>query len=219
MAVAQDHTGRRFGHLVAEERIGSKRGHAIWRCRCDCGNTSEVLAWLLVQGKSTSCGCHDGLTSIERFWSRTTAAHNGKGCITWTGFRRPDGYGEFSVDGEVVRAHRWICEQVNGAVAAGLVVMHSCDEPSCVNPEHLSPGTTGENTADSIDKGRQRWQKQTHCKNGHELDGDNLYVDPSGRRNCRTCRLAASRDRNDRNRKGAPVPARGNRYGVARWRR
>lgn len=52
-----DLTGHRFGKLVVIERVGSRRGNALWRCHCDCGNTTEVVSSSLNNGETKSCGC------------------------------------------------------------------------------------------------------------------------------------------------------------------
>jgi len=56
---ATDHTGKRFGKLVAIEFIGSKppKGKAVWRCLCDCGAERVAVAENLLRGKTKSCGC------------------------------------------------------------------------------------------------------------------------------------------------------------------
>jgi len=50
-------SGRRFGLLTAMDCIGSVDGHALWRCQCTCGNTTEVRAGNLANGAVRSCGC------------------------------------------------------------------------------------------------------------------------------------------------------------------
>ena len=67
--------------------------------------------------------------------------------------------------------------------------MHLCDNPACVNPRHLALGTTAANNWDMVRKGRFRAPNasKTHCHNGHELQGENLYVMRDGRRQCRAC--------------------------------
>lgn len=58
MSKVSDLTGQCFGRLTVVERAGSnKRGHAMWKCRCDCGNEVIVVGYSLTGGKSKSCGC------------------------------------------------------------------------------------------------------------------------------------------------------------------
>ena len=79
------------------------------------------------------------------------------GCWTWKGTRNGYGYGIFLMPGEKpVRAHRYAYERAHGPIPEGLVVMHSCDNPVCVNPEHLSLGTRDDNNRDMKDKARNR---------------------------------------------------------------
>jgi hypothetical protein len=59
MPAALDLSGKRFGHLTVVKRVGSKNGHSLWECRCDCGNTTDVVAGSLTQGLTRSCGCLD----------------------------------------------------------------------------------------------------------------------------------------------------------------
>ena len=59
MAKARDLTGMRFGKLICLSMLNerTKNGHVQWRCLCDCGNTSTVLANNLTNGNTSSCGC------------------------------------------------------------------------------------------------------------------------------------------------------------------
>lgn len=93
-----------------------------------------------------------------RFW-RYVDKETGAPCWLWTGATSPNGYGRFrpgSKDVPMVGPHRFSFELYNGPIASGLVVMHSCDNPACVNPAHLSIGTNKDNTHDAMRKGRMR---------------------------------------------------------------
>lgn len=76
------------------------------------------------------------------------------GCIEWTGCRGKRGYGRYRSQA----AHRVAYERANGPIPAGMVVCHTCDNPPCVNPEHLWLGTIADNNRDMVEKQRQmRW--------------------------------------------------------------
>ena len=78
------------------------------------------------------------------------------GCIYWTGALDGRGYGLFRLSrNRIERAHRIALRDSGVPVETGDVVMHSCDTPRCVNPEHLSVGTIDDNMADRNAKGRQ----------------------------------------------------------------
>ena len=95
---------------------------------------------------------HVGPTE-ERFWSRVRKS---EGCWEWTGTKMHFGYGALSVNGHAVRAHRLSWELHFGSIPEGLWVLHHCDNPSCVRPDHLFLGNNAINTADRDRKGRQR---------------------------------------------------------------
>jgi hypothetical protein len=93
-------------------------------------------------------------TLAERLAARTI---RGPGCWIVGGYQLPNGYVQVSLrssGGTAVLAHRLAYELAHGPIPEGLVVMHSCDTPNCVNPAHLSVGTQAQNIHDSIQKGR-----------------------------------------------------------------
>ena len=89
--------------------------------------------------------------SAAQFWAKV---RKGDGCWLWTGARINDGYGLLKRSGKTILAHRFSYELAHGPVPAGLVVMHKCDTPACVRPDHLKPGTNLENSRDMAAKGR-----------------------------------------------------------------
>jgi hypothetical protein len=107
----------------------------------------------------TTLGFRPHEDAETRFWMRIDKSAAG-GCWVWTAARGDHGYGTLQGDnGRTVGAHRFSYELHNGAIPAGLVVMHSCDNPPCVNPAHLSVGTHADNARDMVLKGRSRNQR------------------------------------------------------------
>lgn len=80
------------------------------------------------------------------------------GCWEWSGTKNGYGYGIFLLPGEKpVRAHRYMFELVNGPIPEGMVIMHKCDNPPCVNPDHLQLGTKDDNNKDTAKKRRHNY--------------------------------------------------------------
>ena len=65
-----------------------------------------------------------------------------------------DGYGKITRNGMNWQIHRYVYTQIHGEIPEGLVVMHSCDNPPCINPNHLSLGTHFDNSQDMLSKKR-----------------------------------------------------------------
>ena len=80
-------------------------------------------------------------------------------CILYIGGKDKDGYGLITKRltknaTKTFRAHRVAWEEVNGPIPQGMLVCHKCDNPSCVNPNHLFIGTHKDNHQDKVNKGR-----------------------------------------------------------------
>src|SRR5438045_330509 len=90
----------------------------------------------------------------ERFLSRLSVGTD-EDCWQWTGgIYKKSGYGYFSIKRQNKLIHRLAYEWHYGPIPAGLMVCHHCDHRSCGNPEHMFLGTTDDNMADMVKKGR-----------------------------------------------------------------
>lgn len=89
---------------------------------------------------------------VTRFWRHVQKTD---GCWCWTAaLNRENGYGRFKVHGKMVGAHRFSYMLSYGPIPEGLVICHKCDNPPCVRPDHLFPGTHKDNGRDKVEKGR-----------------------------------------------------------------
>jgi len=133
---------------------------------------------------------------IDRFWANTRPIDDG--CIVWTAQISTRGYGRFMRIG----AHRWILGHLRGCpLAPGEFALHSCDNPPCVNPEHLYVGDHAQNMRDMARRCRglnvlaRANAAKTHCPRGHEYTPENTRHNGRGSRDCRACRRSARTQR------------------------
>lgn len=135
---------------------------------------------------------------VSKFLAR--AEVKSSGCWEWQGERsrrvRGFEYGLVRLRQRRVMAHRYAYELFVAPIPDGLFVLHSCDNPPCVNPEHLRPGTAQENADDMRLRRRAHYADVAACAKGHEFTPENTYFSSQRgltRRHCRICRKAAWR--------------------------
>ena len=166
-----DLTGQKFYRWTvtskAEKPYGAKQTGNFWNCVCECGTHRVVYAATVKNGGSRSCGClKSEVNSIvmkamrlkqsgtleQRFFGRFAKLETG--CWQWRAHTDKDGYGVLPGDSKNTRAHRFSYEFHKGPIPDGLVICHHCDNPGCVNPEHLFVGTKKDNAQDALRKKR-----------------------------------------------------------------
>lgn len=101
-----------------------------------------------------------------KFWSK---AEKSGDCWIWQDSLTEKGYGQFRIGNKKIRAHRMAYLLSGGTIPNGMMVCHKCDNPSCINPNHLFIGTAKDNVRDCIQKGRHcltNFKKQYGERNG-----------------------------------------------------
>lgn len=109
-------------------------------------------------------------------------AVTGSGCWEWQGTKDRQGYGKLRVMGaRSTMAHRAAYEAFVAPIPDGMEIDHLCRNTSCVNPAHLEPVTSQENS-------RRYARTITACRRAsHPYTAENTLIDGAGRRRCRTC--------------------------------
>ena len=131
------------------------------------------------------CGCKSdsGLSSTEfngtlsKRFALKCGPMDSNGCIPWVSTKTSKGYGLLrvaSTGSKKTGAHRiaWVLE--NGDLPPEVLVLHRCDNPSCVNPDHLFLGSPKENTEDMVKKNRHAWGKPLPWQKLNAEDGKKI---------------------------------------------
>lgn len=104
------------------------------------------------------------------------------GCWVWTKALTRTGYARTTIAGRATLVHRYVYEQMIEPIPEDLTLDHLCRVRSCVNPVHMEPVTSTENTARGLGG-----VLRTTCIQGHLLTPDNVRIEPPNRRRCLTC--------------------------------
>lgn len=125
---------------------------------------------------------------VDRFFSKIRL--NRDECWLW-GRPSYSGYGGFAtLDGKIIRAHRWAYAWLTGENINDKMICHLCPNSACVNPLHVYAGTAKDNAIDAVVSGTHGAVRKTHCKHGHKFDAENTVM-KYGWRHCRKCKNTA----------------------------
>lgn len=86
------------------------------------------------------------------------------GCWIWQRSKQKRGYGTMQFKGKTMQAHRFSYQTLVGQIPEGMLVLHRCDVPLCINPEHLFLGTDEDNLNDCYAKGRRKGMSLERAK-------------------------------------------------------
>lgn len=138
----------------------------------------------------------------ERDLARFSAKVDKTGeCWEWTGAKSSDGYGLFSLDGLMVRAHRVALAIAGRAAPPDGLVDHMCRNRLCVKSDHLRVVDNRTNLLENSASAAHLNAVKTHCPLGHEFAGENLIFHQGSRR-CRICKNASMREYRARRKAG-----------------
>lgn len=146
-------------------------------CRCGCGLP------LKRQNPSGMLPGHNRrvVDAEQTFWSKVDKdgpipTHRPElgPCWQWTGAIVKDGYGSFGAHKRTERAHRYSWELHIGPIPKGLWVLHACDNPACVRPDHLFLGTARDNAVDMYRKKRDGFSTGRLRTSPHVGEANNL---------------------------------------------
>ena len=154
---------------MAETIIPEEEQILTWKKRFTIRNCSEC-------GKPFEpSGTRDVWCSIPcRFWSHVDRSAGPDACWPWKKACFETGYGQFTVEGIPLYAHRMALELTGVKIPDGFYATHGCDNPPCCNPhkDHVRPGSPSQNLIEAISRGRHRppsifrgdeWRKKHGC--------------------------------------------------------
>lgn len=127
-------------------------------CKCGCGK--EILPQKTIRKDRPSSGFKVGhwcrseeyrkrksdaqKYTLQDIWKQIDIKRKDE-CWNWLGHKDKDGYGRATINSKDYRSHRVVYEETYGKIIGGLFVLHTCNNPSCCNPNHLYLGTNQDN--------------------------------------------------------------------------
>lgn len=154
--------GLKFNRLKIISEGEIKQRMYTYNCLCDCGSFLKNASFHCLKiGYTKSCGCHrkekwqlfNSEINLPKRLKENVVINN-KGCWEWQKGLDVCGYGVIKINKKSFPTHRKSYETFVGEIPKGLWVLHKCDNPKCINPDHLFLGNQAENSKDMWNKGR-----------------------------------------------------------------
>jgi len=169
-----DIKGKKFNRLTVIEKSHVAHKTVYWKCICDCGKTKIVNGVALRKNKTKSCGCinapkgEEAIQRLKKILEKKSKINLETGCLEWIGRNiKHFGYGAVGFKGKQLRTHRASWLIYRGEIPKGKLVCHKCDNPKCINVDHLFLGSYKENMEDMLKKRRGVFvngERQGLCK-------------------------------------------------------
>lgn len=135
---------------------------------CLSNNPPSLRGYFILKGRNMELTQKD----IDRFWSHVDKSGD---CWIWTAAKKRRDYGGFVLHGKGRYAHRVSWQITYGDIPDGMNVLHHCDNPSCVNPNHLFLGNQSDNARDMVSKGRMNFQRHPETRPTGDRHGSHTH--------------------------------------------
>lgn len=190
-------SGIKYGNLLVIKKSYTKKVNnktrSFWQCLCDCGNIVDIQRDCLIGGGTKSCGClklkgyilpqRQKIEKMKKLVLSKISKNEKTGCWNWNGIINTYGYGQqpvynlFGFKKRNMNASRLSAALFkNFDPNNNMCVLHSCDNPACINPDHLFFGTQTENMQDMRNKNRRAIGEKHGMSKLSESDVKNILV-------------------------------------------
>lgn len=180
------------GHDPRSRPLSTEQDIPYGHCHCGCGQTTSLAKadrpeYGHVKGRPVRFKVgHGGAKTLAEKLASHTGPPDKNGCWPWTGWLgKGTPYGVLTHRQKARTAHRWAWINRHGSIPEGFQIHHTCENPACVNPDHLEAVSVSEHVERHL---------SDRCRKGHKFTPENTYINSKGHRYCRACRRQHAAD-------------------------